>query len=65
MTHVGGCDWKVTYPTLSEAEDACYRTPSVEPRTGFLLPYRCEEHDGFHIGHTRTGRRKRTPEVAR
>jgi hypothetical protein len=57
VIHKGGCDWKVTFATLAEAEDAYHLTPSVEKRTGFLLPYRCDEHGGFHLGHTRTGRK--------
>jgi hypothetical protein len=46
-----GCDWKLTYATLAEAEDAYHRTPPRKQRPGALLPYRCEEHGGFHLGH--------------
>jgi hypothetical protein len=45
-----GCDWKRTYETLAEAEDAYHRTTPIN-RPGTLLPYRCERHGGFHLGH--------------
>lgn len=46
-----GCDWKITYTTLAEAEDGYHRTPALEKRRGFLLPYWCDKHDGYHLGH--------------
>ena len=46
-----GCDWKVVYATLDEAEAAYWRTPATKPKHGHLLPYRCDEHGGFHLGH--------------
>lgn len=50
-----GCDWKVVYVTLGEAEDAYWRTPSDKKRLpGTLLPYFCDEHGGYHLGHWNT-----------
>ena len=46
------CATKVLYQTAWEAEDAYHRTPNKPwPEPGALLPYWCEKHGGFHLGH--------------
>jgi hypothetical protein len=56
----GDCSWKVVYASLAEAEEAYWRTPETKPKHGSLLPYWCDEHSGFHLGHwTSHGQRAR------
>lgn len=51
------CGYKVIYSSLQDAEAAYHRTPRRPNigENGPLLPYYCERHGGFHLGHFTRG----------